>query len=170
MNISWDTKTVKLFIIRPNSVASFAFTATKVHRKKMVILCYFTVQIMHLFLPNFTNFIFYVRYIRKILSQKCPLCKLYVHCTHSWCCKNICSFIIAYFIAHFNPILHTAWLNNHALTLKRNTAKYYLVKNPVFANLPKILLLIKKNLSQTQRLFLFQCYKCFKNVNLKGRW
>jgi hypothetical protein len=24
-----------------------------------------------------------------------------------------------------NPILHTAWLNNHALTLKRNTAKYY---------------------------------------------
>ncbi len=25
----------------------------------------------------------------------------------------------------FNPILHTAWLNKHALTLKRNTAKYY---------------------------------------------
>jgi hypothetical protein len=25
----------------------------------------------------------------------------------------------------FNPILHTAWLHNHALTLKRNTAKYY---------------------------------------------
>jgi hypothetical protein len=25
----------------------------------------------------------------------------------------------------FNPILHTAWLNIHALTLKRNTAKYY---------------------------------------------
>ncbi len=24
-----------------------------------------------------------------------------------------------------NPILHTVWLNNHALTLKRNTAKYY---------------------------------------------
>jgi hypothetical protein len=23
---------------------------------------------------------------------------------------------------NFNPILHTAWLNNHALTLKRNTA------------------------------------------------
>jgi hypothetical protein len=23
-----------------------------------------------------------------------------------------------------NPILHTAWLNNYALTLKRNTAKY----------------------------------------------
>jgi hypothetical protein len=25
---------------------------------------------------------------------------------------------------HLNPILHTAWLDNHALTLKRNTAKY----------------------------------------------
>ncbi len=24
-----------------------------------------------------------------------------------------------------NPILHTAWLDNHALTFKRNTAKYY---------------------------------------------
>ncbi len=23
------------------------------------------------------------------------------------------------------PILHTAWFNNHALILKRNTAKYY---------------------------------------------
>ncbi len=26
---------------------------------------------------------------------------------------------------NFNPILHIAWLNNHALTLKSNTAKYY---------------------------------------------
>jgi hypothetical protein len=25
----------------------------------------------------------------------------------------------------FIPVLHTAWLNNHALTLKRSTAKYY---------------------------------------------
>jgi hypothetical protein len=32
----------------------------------------------------------------------------------------------------FNPILHTAWLESHALTLKNNTANYYLVKNPVF--------------------------------------
>jgi hypothetical protein len=27
--------------------------------------------------------------------------------------------------AQFNPILHTAWFDNHALTLKSNTAKYY---------------------------------------------
>jgi hypothetical protein len=33
------------------------------------------------------------------------------------CKKFRCKFI--------NPILHIAWLNNHALTLKRNTAKYY---------------------------------------------
>jgi hypothetical protein len=36
-----------------------------------------------------------------------------------------------------NPILQTVWLNNHALTLKRNTAKYYLGENLVFAYLPK---------------------------------
>jgi hypothetical protein len=28
----------------------------------------------------------------------------------------------------FNPILRTAWLENHATTLKNNTAKYYLVE------------------------------------------
>jgi hypothetical protein len=27
--------------------------------------------------------------------------------------------------AYINPILHTAWLESHALTLKNNTAKYY---------------------------------------------
>jgi hypothetical protein len=35
----------------------------------------------------------------------------------------------------FNPILQTSWLGNHALTLKNNNAKYYLVLNPVFAYL-----------------------------------
>jgi hypothetical protein len=33
---------------------------------------------------------------------------------------------------HFNPILHTAWLDNHALTLKRNAAKYYLSEKSSF--------------------------------------
>jgi hypothetical protein len=32
----------------------------------------------------------------------------------------------------FNPILHTAWLNNLALTLKRNTAKYYFCEKSSF--------------------------------------
>jgi hypothetical protein len=39
------------------------------------------------------------------------------------------------FAIFFNPILQTSWLGNHALTLKNNTAKYYLVLNPVFAYL-----------------------------------
>jgi hypothetical protein len=43
-------------------------------------------------------------------------------------------------LLHFNPMLHTAWLNNHALFLKRNTAKYHLVENPFFAELLKNLL------------------------------
>ncbi len=29
------------------------------------------------------------------------------------------------FPGYINPILHTAWLDNHALTSKRNSAKYY---------------------------------------------
>jgi hypothetical protein len=31
----------------------------------------------------------------------------------------------------FNHVLHTAWLNNHALTLKSNTAKYYIGEKSV---------------------------------------
>jgi hypothetical protein len=29
-----------------------------------------------------------------------------------------------FFFPFVNPILHTAWLDNHALTLKSNSAKY----------------------------------------------
>ncbi len=46
-----------------------------------------------------------------------------------------------------NPILHTAWLDNYALTLKSNSAKYYFhEKSRFFTYLPKISLLIKENL------------------------
>jgi hypothetical protein len=43
---------------------------------------------------------------------------------------------------HLNPILHTAWLDNHALTLKRNTEKYYFFEksSQFFAYLCKNLL------------------------------
>jgi hypothetical protein len=44
------------------------------------------------------------------------------------------------------PILHTAWLNNHALILKEILQNIILVRN---------LLLIKENLSQTHILFNF---------------
>ncbi len=33
--------------------------------------------------------------------------------------------VMVHSVILFNPILHTAWLDNHALTLKRNAAKYY---------------------------------------------
>jgi hypothetical protein len=36
-----------------------------------------------------------------------------------------------------NPILHTAWLENHALTLKRNTPKYYFAETSRFSCLSK---------------------------------
>ncbi len=32
----------------------------------------------------------------------------------------------------FNPILHTAWLDNHALTLKSNLQNIIFMKNPDF--------------------------------------
>jgi len=35
---------------------------------------------------------------------------------------DICSSSPFFF---FNPILHTAWLDSHARTLKNNTVKYY---------------------------------------------
>jgi hypothetical protein len=63
----------------------------------------------------------------------------------------------------FNPILHTAWLENHALTLKSNSAKYYFYeKSRFFAYLPKILLWIKENLSQVQKDFTFSAISVLK--------
>ena len=34
--------------------------------------------------------------------------------------------------SNINPILHTAWLESHALTLKINTAKYYFCEKSSF--------------------------------------
>ncbi len=62
-----------------------------------------------------------------------------------------------------NLILHTAWLNNHALTLKRNTTKYYF---GFFAYLPKNLLWIKENLCLCQRLFNFNATSVLKKYIL----
>ncbi len=67
--------------------------------------------------------------------------------------------------SHFNPILHTTWLDNPWLR-KVILQNIFFVKNPVFANLPKILLRIKKNLSQTQKQFSFIAISVLKKVNL----
>ncbi len=53
-----------------------------------------------------------------------------------------------------NPILHTAWLDSHALTLERNTVKLlFWWKIQLFAYLPEILSWIKESLSQVQKHF-----------------
>ncbi len=50
------------------------------------------------------------------------------------CLTNVLSSLTKRFAAHLtililNPILHTPWLENHALTLKCRTAKYYFDDN-----------------------------------------
>ncbi len=49
--------------------------------------------------------------------------------------KEHCTAFSAYsliFDRSLNPILHTAWLDNHALTLKSNSAKYYFYEKSRF--------------------------------------
>jgi hypothetical protein len=64
-----------------------------------------------------------------------------------------------------NPILHTSWLDNHALTEKSNSPKYG-EKIQFFAYLPNILLGIKENLNQVQKHFTFNAVVVLKKVNL----
>ncbi len=59
----------------------------------------------------------------------------------------------SYVPSFLNLILHTARFNNYALNLKSNTAKYYFGEIQCFAYRPKILLWIKKNVSQAQKHF-----------------
>jgi hypothetical protein len=55
-----------------------------------------------------------------------------------------------------SPILHTAWLNSHALTMKRNTAKYDFVEKSSFLHtFLKNFCELRENLSQTQMLINF---------------
>ncbi len=62
----------------------------------------------------------------------------------------------------FSPILHTMWLDNLAMTLKSNSAQYYLVKIQTFAYLRKIFSWIKENLSQVQKIFTFHATSALK--------
>ncbi len=54
-----------------------------------------------------------------------------------------------------NPILYTAWLDNHAMTLKSNSAKYYFHEKSRFLHT-----FLKFKLSS--KTFYFQSYNCFK--------
>jgi hypothetical protein len=58
---------------------------------------------------------------------------------------------------YFNPILHTVWLDSHALTLKNYTAKYYQVRKIwFFAYLTNFLSSIEENCSHVY--IVFYCY------------
>jgi hypothetical protein len=59
-------------------------------------------------------------------NNECRILCLLVHMLHVNC---------LFFSLFFNPILHNAWLDNRALTLKSNTAKFYFGEN--FAYPPK---------------------------------
>jgi hypothetical protein len=52
--------------------------------------------------------------------------KFYNNTSQALLCAHQNVYLIIYFKNCLNPILHTAWLDNHALTLKRNSAKYYI--------------------------------------------
>ncbi len=61
------------------------------------------------------------------------------------------------YICCINPILHTVWLDSHALTLKNYTAKYYEVRKIwFFAYLTNFLSSIEENCSHVY--IVFYCY------------
>jgi hypothetical protein len=66
----------------------------------------------------------------------------------------------------FNPILHPAWLDNHALTLKSNSAKYYFHEKSRFLHTFQSFVVNQRKVKLSSKTFYFQCYKCLKKVNL----
>ncbi len=62
----------------------------------------------------------------------------------------------------FNPILHTAWLDNHALTLKSNSAKYYFHEKSRFLYTFLKFCCESRKFKLSSKTFYFECYKCLK--------
>jgi hypothetical protein len=74
-----------------------------------------------------------------------------------------------FYVSIFNPILHTVWLDSHALTLKNYTAKYYEVRKICFfAYLTNFLSSIEEYCSHVY--IVFYCYNmcvfCKHSLNL----
>jgi hypothetical protein len=57
-----------------------------------------------------------------------------------------------------NPILHTAWLESHALTLKNNTAKYYFGQKSSFLYTNLKFSLESRTIQISFKTFYFECY------------
>jgi hypothetical protein len=59
-----------------------------------------------------------------------------------------------------NPILHTAWLDNHALNLKSNSAKYYFYEKSRFLHTFLNFVVNQGKFKSSSKSFYFQCFKC----------
>jgi hypothetical protein len=59
------------------------------------------------------------------------------------------------------PILHTAWLENHALTLKRNTEKKYYFGKKIFLHTFLKLIVNQGKFRSSSKSFHYKCYRCF---------
>ncbi len=85
----------------------------------------------------------------------------YLYCTVCW---------FVYKCNTVNPILHTVWLENHALSLKCNTAKYYVGgKSEFLAYFPKMWSWFNENVSQVQKNFTFKAISIWKKLYLMNR-
>jgi hypothetical protein len=69
--------------------------------------------------------------------RPCPCFRLYTRAKDGTTIDLTGAMLISKLYLLLNPILHTAWLDNHALTLKSNSVKYYFHEKSRF---PKILL------------------------------
>ncbi len=111
--------------------------------------------------------------LNRELPQKKEKRKLYHNCKRCRKCKKthlttrikvaVGSLLLPAKSQHFfvNPILHTAWLDYHDLTLKIKAAKNY------FGEKSSFLHTFLKNFCESRKLSFFQCYACFlKIINL----
>jgi hypothetical protein len=67
-----------------------------------------------------------------------------------------------HFLYNFNPILHTAMLENRTLTLKKNPEKYYFCKKSSVLNPGKFRSIV-------QRHFTFNAINVFKYILMYGK-
>jgi hypothetical protein len=66
----------------------------------------------------------------------------------------------------FNPILHTAWLDNHTRTLNSYFAKYYFGEKYVFLQTFLQIFVNQENLSQVQKHLTFNAISVWKKVQV----
>ncbi len=71
-----------------------------------------------------------------------------------------------FFYIGFNPILHTAWLDNHALTLKSNTIKYCFGEKSCCLHTFQKIFRETRIIEVKFKNSILSVYKCLKKSNL----